>query len=579
LKGGKKLKVKNILIIFTAIIVLTTICQGEFTSLANNYSGNIGFEQVSDSIISVRQPAEFEQMEAVLIRYPFGIPYDLIAEMSEDVEVITIVDTVAHQNDILDEFENNDVDLDNCSFMIAPSNSYWTRDYGPWFVFSETEMELKVVDFEYNRPRIHDNNIPNVFSDHQGLNYTYMDLIQTGGNYMTDGNGIAISTDLVVEENPGKTLQDIQQIMHQYLGITNYHLPSDVNGEYIKHIDCWAKYLSPETILIREVPETHPQYQEIEAAVDYFETQISCYNTNYTIVRVYTPNNEPYTNSLILNDKVLIPMEGTQWDDDAIQTYEQAMPGYEIIGFTAIDEPWLSTDAIHCRIKGVPDRDMLYLDHFPLQGDNGFTVRTKVIPFSGENVKDINLYWRIEGETWSNIPMNPLQDSWFESYIPLQDYEENVVYYIDAEDNAGNRATHPIPGEADPHVFTVTNLPPTIPAIDGQTEVKVETEYEYTFTSSDPEENMVSYYIDWGDGNITTWTDFESSDSTYTATHSWKNQDEITIKAKSKDTHGAESEYEIIQVTLSKQKDFYDTLIQFIHQLIHLFPFLKIILV
>jgi len=339
LKGGIKLKVNNILIIFTAIIVLTTICQGEFTSLANNYSENIGFEQVSDSIISVRQPAEFEQMEAVLIRYPFGIPYDLIAEMSEDVEVITIVDTVANQNDILDEFENNDVDLDNCSFMIAPSNSYWTRDYGPWFVFSEAEMELKVVDFEYNRPRIHDNNIPNIFSDHQGLNYTYMDLIQTGGNYMTDGNGIAISTDLVIEENPGKTLEDIEQIMQQHLGITTYHLPSDVNGEYIKHIDCWAKYLSPDTILIREVPQTHPQYQEIEAAVDYFEMQTSCFNTTYTIVRVYTPNNEPYTNSLILNDKVLVPLKGTQWDDEAIDTYEQAMPGYEIIGFTAIDEP------------------------------------------------------------------------------------------------------------------------------------------------------------------------------------------------------------------------------------------------
>jgi len=53
------------------------------------------------------------------------------------------------------------------------------------------------------------------------------------------------------------------------------------------------------------------------------------------------------------------------------------MPGYEIIGFTAIDEPWLSTDAIHCRIKGVPDRDMLYLDHLPLTGDNGSSIAVK----------------------------------------------------------------------------------------------------------------------------------------------------------------------------------------------------------
>ena len=39
------------------------------------------------------------------------------------------------------------------------------------------------------------------------------------------------------------------------------------------------------------------------------------------------------------------------------------MPGYEVIGFSG---SWESTDALHCRIKGVPDLEMLQIFHNPL---------------------------------------------------------------------------------------------------------------------------------------------------------------------------------------------------------------------
>ena len=39
----------------------------------------------------VRNIAEFERMEGVLIRYPFGISVDLISEMAEDITVYCLV--------------------------------------------------------------------------------------------------------------------------------------------------------------------------------------------------------------------------------------------------------------------------------------------------------------------------------------------------------------------------------------------------------------------------------------------------------------------------------------------------------
>ena len=55
---------------------------------------------------------------------------------------------------------------------------------------------------------------------------------------------------------------------------------------------------------------------------------------------------------LKLNDKVLVPIMNSSWDDDAIAVYEEAMPGYEILGFTGT---WQSTDALQCRVRGIPD--------------------------------------------------------------------------------------------------------------------------------------------------------------------------------------------------------------------------------
>ena len=33
--------------------------------------------------------------------------------------------------------ENNGVNMNNVEFIIGPTDSYWTRDYGPWWVVTE----------------------------------------------------------------------------------------------------------------------------------------------------------------------------------------------------------------------------------------------------------------------------------------------------------------------------------------------------------------------------------------------------------------------------------------------------------
>lgn len=546
-----------IVVIVTTLMFGTTI--GNDLAQAHNKTSSeekIGnyFKLMAAPPQPVRQPAEFEPMQGALIAYPFGISYQIIAEMAEDVNVVTIVASASQQSYVQTQYQNNGVDLSHCSFLIAPSDSYWTRDYGPWFIFNGNN-EQGVVDFTYNRPqRPNDNAIPGAYANNQGLPLYFMSLVTAGGNYMTDGQGIAVSTNLVLNENPGYSQEQINQMVSDYLGIQTYHVVSDVNGEYIKHIDCWGKYLAPDVILIREVPPSHSQYDEIEAAVDYFESQTSCYETLYHVVRVYTPNDQPYTNSLILNNKVFVPMMGNQWDDDAIQSYQNAMPGYEVLGFTALpSEPWVSSDAIHCRVMGITDRYMLYIEHTPLYGnqsnENGYDVEAEIYPYSGENLvaTSTGVYWKVEGQNWNFIQMVPLGNDLYHAVIPPQENGTKMYYYIHAEDESGRSENHPYIGAPDAYSFTAygdveQNMPPEKPQRpSGQASGKIGTTYLYSTETTDADGDQVYYLWDWDDGTYSDWLGPYASGATATAQKSWNQQGTYAVRVKAKDVYDAES--------------------------------------
>ena len=243
---------------------------------------------------------------------------------------------------------------------------------------------------------------------------------------MTDGLGMGASTDLIYEENSMSNTQ-IHEEMLDYYGVVTYHTIEDPNNTYIDHIDCWAKYLSPSKVLIRSVATSHAQYDEIEEAVDYFENTATSYGEPWEIFRVYTPSNQPYTNSIILNNKVLVPIMNSGWDDDALAVYQEALPGYEILGFTG---SWESTDALHCRTKGIPDLEMLQIFHNPIDNQTEpqefYRVQATIDDLSEAGLIDdeLKVFWWTDGmdeseEILMQVCMEDIPDCYYAD-IPSQ---------------------------------------------------------------------------------------------------------------------------------------------------------------
>ena len=411
----------------------------------------------------VRMVAEFEEMQSVLVRYPFGIPMTLIAEMSQDCKVMTIVANGSQQQTVLSQYQSSGVNTANCEWLIAPTDSYWTRDYGPWFVVDGSN-DVGICDVPYNRPRPSDDNIPVVLAGQLGIPLYGMNLIHTGGNWMCDGISKSASSELVLEENPGLSQQQVDTLVSDYLGVKKYNIIDDPLGEYIKHIDCWAKFLDVDKVLVGQVPTWDPRYNDYEFVANYFAFQNSSWGNKYQVYRVYTPGGSPatpYTNSLILNKKVFVPLTGSQWDDEALDVYEAAMPGYEIVGVMHTNNTWENTDALHCRAKGIADLGMLYVDHMPLLGQKNFQLEWEldatIIPYSGAVLVSDSLicYYKVDLDEYQAVPLTHVTGRQYKATLPFVEPTSQVSYYLQAKDFTGRKKYHPYIGAPDPHVFTV----------------------------------------------------------------------------------------------------------------------------
>ena len=409
--------------------------------------------------------AEFEPMQGVMIRYPLGIPESLVADFANNCHVYCIV-MDSCQNDAYQTFVDVGVDMNRVTFVNAPTDDLFIRDYGPWYIFEDKEPAI-VDNLYYPEWRPKDDSIPFVFSDFWNIPIYETNLFYEGGNMMEDGRGHGVSDNRVLSTNNNDE-ENLRTIMRNYLGIDPIHLVSPNN--YYPHVDCWGKFLAPDIILIAKVPENDPVYSDFEEVANYFATTNCCWGYPYRVYRVDIPRDgwnsvAPYTNSLILNKTVYLPIrDDSILDQNAIAVYQGAMPGYDIVPVSGCDSyPWQPGDALHCRTRGVMDFDMLFVDHrnvlFGEQAwQDSIPVVSKFIAYSGQDLKQDSLlvYYSIDNGTYQVAHMTPTGNpDEYVGYIKGYQLGSQIDYYVFGSDESGHRYTQPVFADLDPHHFTI----------------------------------------------------------------------------------------------------------------------------
>jgi outer membrane protein assembly factor BamB len=99
-----------------------------------------------------------------------------------------------------------------------------------------------------------------------------------------------------------------------------------------------------------------------------------------------------------------------------------------------------------------------------------------------------------------------------------------------------------------------SNSPPESSSISGMTNGEIGEQYRYTFKATDPDNNPISWYIEWGDGRTDEWTREWASDEDCYYTKTWNRQGTFTIRAKARDTLGEESDWAYLEVTMPRTR-------------------------
>ncbi len=125
------------------------------------------------------------------------------------------------------------------------------------------------------------------------------------------------------------------------------------------------------------------------------------------------------------------------------------------------------------------------------------------------------------------------------------------------------------------------NQRPTAPYVTGPKNGKVGVEYKWTFISTDPEEDNITYYIDWSDAcGGAEWHGPYPSGEEVTIAHTYTYENTFIINTLAVDENGAESNWTYFEVTMPvNQQDYSFPLLQrLLERFPNAFPILRYLL-
>jgi hypothetical protein len=132
--------------------------------------------------------------------------------------------------------------------------------------------------------------------------------------------------------------------------------------------------------------------------------------------------------------------------------------------------------------------------------------------------------------------------------------------------------------KSDPLVVTITdNQPPLPPQINGPHQGVPGNSYRFDFQTTDPQEDNIWYFVDWGDNSTSGWLGPYVSGFPIHLMHSWTEKGNFTVKAKAKDTFGAESPWSYFNIVTPTVYifSFGQLLRQLFEKYPHIFPVLR----
>jgi agmatine/peptidylarginine deiminase len=436
-------------------------------------------------------------MKGVVISWKTYSGVDLYATLASICDHIQETATVyilcSDSNTVKNYLTGKNVPLYNIKYVVTPTNSIWARDYSANTVYENEVFNNSLVDWQYNRTqRPQDDASPVALATY--LNQTIYQttvapnkLVNTGGNYMSDGHGTAFCSKLVLNENASGggfnnnlSEADVDSIMKKYMGIKRYIKMQTLPYDGIHHIDMHMKLLDEETLLVGQYPAGVSDGPQIETNLQYVLNNFqTCFNRPYKVIRILQPptsngsypgsawgngDYRTYTNALICNDYVLVPKYQQKYDTTAMRIWTQSMPGYKI-KFIDCNDIIQFSGALHCITHEIGVDDPIFISHAKLYDTYNTSTPYEVNAYvnTQSGVSSVNLYWSVDTlNGYAVLPMSATGSGNYQAFIPAQAAGAKVFYYIEASSNSGRTVRKPFVAPAGVIMFRVLSDPTSV---------------------------------------------------------------------------------------------------------------------
>jgi agmatine/peptidylarginine deiminase len=426
----------------------------------------------------VRAIAEWEEVEAIMVRWPANATYNLLwsqflAPVALDVRIYVICQSPTDTTNARSYFLSHGVPVDSMVFQIRTTDSFWIRDYGPWWVWQQTSWNRAIVDWIYNRPaRPNDNTVPEWQAAIWGIPYYGPNLIFTGGNFMVDGWGRGFCSELVFDENIPNvdTRAELDSVLGAFMNLdTVYTFPRFFG---IDHIDMSMKLLNDHTCILNRYPVGDPYNAVMDSCEEILSQIQNPWGQNVQVVRINTPSwgsgtAYTYTNAIFVNNKVLVPIYNRVEDAPALAVWDSLLPGYSIFGFNCNSIIGLQ-GAIHCVVKDVIHRDLIRIEYPPLPdvlaNAPGAVINARVVSLGTLSTDSLQLFHATNPHgPWQTVTFASVGNDHYEATIPPHPTGVPVYYYVRAKNTEGNWTSMPRYGPEAHYTTSFPQAPPSPP--------------------------------------------------------------------------------------------------------------------
>lgn len=323
----------------------------------------------SSTLLSVRQPAEWEPHAAVWSAWPSHADLwleDLAparAEVAALFRAIADVSAGAPRGEALKILACGDEAVTSARAALAGTGAevfdatfgdIWLRDIAPIFV--ETSTGPAAACFKFNGwggkyVLEGDDQVAPFVAACAGVRANAHDFVLEGGSIDADGRGAALTTRqclLNPNRNPTLTQTDLETRLRTTLGITKLIWLGDglANDHTDGHIDNIARFIAPGVVACMEPSgRDDPNAQALRDIIDDLRMATDGDGRKLEVVTIPSPGRvedgegevipASHMNFYIGNTTVVVPTYGTKYDDAAVAALSKLFPARKVVGLRA----------------------------------------------------------------------------------------------------------------------------------------------------------------------------------------------------------------------------------------------------